>query len=99
MLVFCDTVLSHSLVHVFVSFICLQVLLDNDYGREVDWWGLGVVLFEMVCGKLPFFHKNQDDLFDAILHVSVCDIVCHRLALSSVESCPYFTGSFILISM
>lgn len=25
-----------------------QVLEDNDYGRAVDWWGVGVVMYEMV---------------------------------------------------
>ena len=64
----------------------IQVLLDNDYGREVDWWGLGVVLFEMVCGKLPFFHKNQDDLFDAILHVSQTVVHSGRLLPDGVTA-------------
>jgi hypothetical protein len=25
-----------------------QVLEDNDYGRAVDWWGVGVVMYEMM---------------------------------------------------
>lgn len=24
-----------------------QVLEDNDYGRTVDWWGTGVVMYEV----------------------------------------------------
>ena len=28
----------------------LQVLKDNDYGRAVDWWGVGVIMYEMMCG-------------------------------------------------
>ncbi len=34
-----------------------QVLEDNDYGRAVDWWGLGVVMYEMMCGRLPFYNQ------------------------------------------
>ncbi len=37
---------------------CVQVLEDNDYGRAVDWWGLGVVMYEMMCGRLPFYNQT-----------------------------------------
>ena len=46
-----------------------QVLEDNDYGRAVDWWGVGVVMYEMMCGRLPFYHKQHEQLFEAILTV------------------------------
>lgn len=48
---------------------CFQVLEDNDYGRAVDWWGVGVVMYEMMCGRLPFYHKQHEQLFEAILTV------------------------------
>lgn len=45
----------------------LQVLEDNDYGRAVDWWGTGVVLYEMMCGRLPFYNRDPEALFELIL--------------------------------
>lgn len=45
----------------------LQVLEDNDYGRAVDWWGLGVVMYEMMCGRLPFYNQDHERLFELIL--------------------------------
>lgn len=47
-----------------------QVLEDNDYGRAVDWWGVGVVMYEMMCGRLPFYNKDHEVLFELILTVS-----------------------------
>lgn len=44
-----------------------QVLEDNDYGRAVDWWGLGVVMYEMMCGRLPFYNQDHERLFELIL--------------------------------
>lgn len=45
----------------------VQVLEDADYGRAVDWWGVGVVMYEMMCGRLPFYNRDHDVLFTLIL--------------------------------
>ena len=44
-----------------------EVLDDNDYGRAVDWWGVGVVMYEMMCGRLPFYSRDHEKLFEMIL--------------------------------
>jgi len=49
----------------------LQVLEDNDYGPAVDWWGVGVVMYEMMCGRLPFYNRDHEVLFELILTVSM----------------------------
>jgi len=49
------------------EYLAPEVLEDNDYGRSVDWWGLGVVMYEMMCGRLPFYNRDHDVLFELIL--------------------------------
>lgn len=49
------------------EYLAPEVLEDNDYGRAVDWWGVGVVMYEMVCGRLPFYNRDHDTLFLLIL--------------------------------
>eukprot|EP00128_Syssomonas_multiformis_P018769 Colp12_sorted_trinity150504_noHs@36098 len=49
------------------EYLAPEVLEDSDYGRAVDWWGLGVVLYEMMCGHLPFYNRNHEILFELIL--------------------------------
>jgi RAC serine/threonine-protein kinase len=39
------------------EYLAPEVLEENDYGRSVDWWGVGVVMYEMMCGRLPFYSK------------------------------------------
>ena len=42
-----------------------------DYGASVDWWALGVLMYEMMAGQPPFEADNEDELFEAILHDEV----------------------------
>ena len=67
--------ISKTLILLLCTFIFLQVLEDNDYGRAVDWWGVGVVMYEMMCGRLPFYSRDHEVLFELIL------VVCGRYTL------------------
>ncbi|CAD7093396.1 unnamed protein product [Hermetia illucens] len=49
------------------EYLAPEVLEDNDYGQAVDWWGTGVVMYEMICGRLPFYNSDHDVLFTLIL--------------------------------
>lgn len=49
------------------EYLAPEVLEDNDYGRAVDWWGTGVVMYEMMCGRLPFYNRDPEVLFELIL--------------------------------
>lgn len=49
------------------EYLAPEVLEDNDYGRSVDWWGVGVVMYEMMCGRLPFYSRDHEVLFELIL--------------------------------
>ena len=52
------------------NILCLfQVLEDCDYGPAVDWWGVGVVMYTMLCGRLPFYNSDRVVLFELILTV------------------------------
>lgn len=34
------------------EFLAPEVLTDDDYTRAVDWWGMGVLIFEMLVGEV-----------------------------------------------
>ncbi|XP_004342441.1 protein kinase C [Capsaspora owczarzaki ATCC 30864] len=53
------------------EFIAPEVLQDNDYTRAVDWWALGVLMFEMMVGESPFPGDDEEEIFDAILNDEV----------------------------
>jgi serine/threonine protein kinase len=39
----------------------------SGYGFEIDWWGLGIVAFEMVVGWVPFFDRDFSRMCEKIM--------------------------------
>ena len=40
-----------------------EVILSRGCNRTVDWWALGVLLYEMVYGIPPFYDKNVQQMY------------------------------------
>lgn len=56
------------------EFLAPEVLTETSYTRAVDWWGLGVLIFEMLVGEVTarlFKMSRISRLFVVLLHVSV----------------------------
>lgn len=41
--------------------------MEQRYGRAVDWWAFGVLLYQMLLATSPFRGDDEDEIFDAIL--------------------------------
>jgi serine/threonine protein kinase len=44
---------------------------EGGYGRETDWWSLGVTIYELVYGVAPFFAKDIRATYDRIINHQV----------------------------
>ncbi len=44
------------------EFLAPEVLTDTSYTRAVDWWGLGVLIYEMLVGEVRIIIRWDDSL-------------------------------------
>lgn len=49
------------------AYIAPELLKGNAYGKAADWWSFGILLYEMIGGKPPYYHRNRDIMFQTIL--------------------------------
>lgn len=49
------------------EFMAPEILLDKKYGRSVDWWAFGVLIYQMLLQQSPFRGEDEDEIYDAIL--------------------------------
>lgn len=45
-----------------------EIINHKSYGKDIDWYLVGVLLFEMLTGLPPYFHKNTKMIKRNILH-------------------------------
>eukprot|EP00039_Didymoeca_costata_P019283 m.336929 g.336929 ORF g.336929 m.336929 type:complete len:1372 (+) comp17999_c0_seq1:254-4369(+) len=45
------------------SYIAPEVILGKGFGPPVDWWAMGVILYEFVTGKYPFEGDTAEEIF------------------------------------
>ena len=48
------------------DYIAPEVILGQGYGFAVDWWSMGVILYQLLVGATPFWSTTVQDLFDEI---------------------------------
>jgi serine/threonine protein kinase len=50
------------------EFMAPEILREQPYGRGVDWWAFGILIYEMLLGQSPFRGDDEDEIFEAILN-------------------------------
>jgi serine/threonine protein kinase len=50
------------------EYIAPELLRGQKYGPAVDWWSFGILVFEMMHGRTPFYDKNRKLMFYRIIN-------------------------------
>ncbi|KAJ2157590.1 Serine/threonine kinase [Coemansia sp. RSA 552] len=67
------------------EFMAPEIVLEQRYGRAVDWWAFGVLIYEMILGTSPFHGEDENEIFDSILEDEILYPV--RMSRDSVFIC------------
>lgn len=49
------------------EYIAPEILAQKGYNRSVDWWALGVLIYEMVVGSTPFNAEQTFKIYKKIM--------------------------------
>ena len=66
------------------EYLAPEVIQGISYGESVDWWSLGIVLYEMLTGWPPWTSENREVLYELIL-TEPLPVDDDKLTASSVD--------------
>jgi serine/threonine protein kinase len=50
------------------EYLAPEILKGKGHSKGVDWWSLGCVCYEMLCGLPPFYSENVNEMYELILN-------------------------------
>lgn len=66
------------------EYLAPEIIRDKGHDHAVDLWACGILIYEMIVGFPPFYHKNQTTMYDLIekYPVKFPDPVKHGILMS-----------------
>ena len=53
------------------EYIAPEIIQGTGHDKAADWWSLGAILYEMLCGRPPHYQKNRKQMMYDIVNVPV----------------------------
>ncbi|XP_041428599.1 protein kinase C-like 1 [Xenopus laevis] len=54
------------------AYMAPEIVMVEEYTRDVDWWSLGVIVYEMLLGMRPFIGYDREFIYDSIVEDEPC---------------------------
>jgi phototropin len=52
------------------EYLSPEVIQGNSHGAAVDWWSLGILIYELIYGTTPFKGQRRSETFSNVVKVS-----------------------------
>jgi len=49
------------------EYLAPEIIQSKGHGKSVDWWALGILIFEMLAGYPPFYDENPFGIYQKVL--------------------------------
>jgi serine/threonine protein kinase len=68
------------------EYLAPEMLIGNGHDYTVDWWALGILIYEMIVGIPPFFNRNKHKMYNLIKSgtINFPDKIKHKIDVSPV---------------
>jgi serum/glucocorticoid-regulated kinase 2 len=53
------------------EYLAPEMVTSSGHNYGIDWWALGILIYEMIVGIPPFYHKNRDHMFFLIKEAEI----------------------------
>ena len=79
-----SAVLQNTFVNYLFLLLAPEMIVGNGHDHTLDWWALGILLYEMIIGIPPFYDKNKSKMFYQITNSQIKwpDKVKHGISVS-----------------
>ncbi|KAK9871301.1 hypothetical protein WA026_011570 [Henosepilachna vigintioctopunctata] len=77
------------------EYLAPEIILSQGYNKSVDWWSLGVLIFEMAAGYPPFYAREPMKIYEKIVSgkytpashfsKSIRDLISHILQVDRTK--------------
>ena len=82
-----------------LSYVAPEVLTMQGYGREADLWSVGVIMFLLLCGKLPFDGEDHNEIIRSTIQVMNCFVfIFFWLLLVAGAGCCRCQASYFFLT-
>ena len=48
-----------------------EIIKGLGHNRQVDWWGLGILIYEMMLGRVPFYCEDRKIMYEGIINKEI----------------------------